>query len=51
MFENIGEWFMQPTVYIAVGAFAAFVVVKLLISFGIYLFKKHVIDAENKPKT
>lgn len=49
MMDGIIDWVMQPTVYIAVGAFAAFIGFKLLISFGIYLFKKHVIDVENKP--
>lgn len=48
MLNSITEWFMQPTVYIAVGAFTAFVLVKLLVSFGISLFKKHVIDADDK---
>lgn len=47
--DGLIEWFMQPTVYIAVGALAAFIGFKLLISLGIFLFKKHVIDAENKP--
>lgn len=49
MFETISAWFMQPTVYIALGALTAFILFKLLISFGIYLFKKHIIDPD-KPE-
>lgn len=49
MLDTLINWFSQPTVYIAIGALSAFILFKLLISFGIYLFKKHVIDTD-KPK-
>ena len=49
MLDTLINWLSQPTVYIAIGALSAFILFKLLISFGIYLFKKHVIDAD-KPK-
>lgn len=43
------NWLSQPTVYIAIGALSAFVIFKLLISFGITLFKKYIIEADKKP--
>lgn len=46
MFDTIINWLSQPTVYIAIGALSAFILFKLVISFGIYLFKKHIIDPD-----
>lgn len=46
MLDTIINWFSQPTVYIAIGALLAFILFKLFISLGIYLFKKHVIDPD-----
>ena len=46
MLDTIINWFTQPTVYIAIGALSAFIIFKLLISFGIFLFKKYIIDAD-----
>ena len=46
MLDTLINWLSQPTVYIAIGALSAFIIFKLLISLGILLFKKYVIDVD-----
>lgn len=48
MLDTIWQWLNEPTVYIAIFALSGFIAFKSLISFGIYLFKKNIIEPDLK---